>query len=55
MGAKVITLSVKDQDLLRVALSRAEEWEGMMNDLAGVAPAERELTQRIKDLKARLV
>lgn len=47
MPAKIITLSQKDQDLLRVALLRAVDpvWRE-------AAP---ELTARIKDLKERLV
>lgn len=56
MPAKVVTLNQKDQDLLRVALTRAEEWQSMMRELAGgILPHENELTERIKDLRARLV
>ncbi len=51
VGAKIVTLSVTDQNLLRVALDRALAWgtEPYITD------ADIEITERIKDLKARLV
>lgn len=55
MPAKIIALTQKDQDLLRVALTRAIEWLPLMGDLTGVTPDEKETTERIKDLKVRLV
>lgn len=48
MPAKIITLSQKDQDLLRVALTKAsEEW--------GSDQLDTETRTRIKELKERLV
>lgn len=56
MPAKILTITQTDQDLLRVALTRAVEWQSMMKELAGgVLPAELALTDRIVDLKERLV
>lgn len=56
MPTKIITLSQRDQDLLRVALIRAEEWQALMRETAGgVLPQEQQTTERIKDLKERLV
>lgn len=49
MPARIITLSQKDQDLLRLALNRAEEWLGYST------PAAQELSARIKDLKERIL
>lgn len=54
MPAKIITLSQKDQDLLRVALLRAT---GTAYDGANsqVPHAVAEVTERIKELRARLL
>lgn len=61
-GAKVVTLTVADQNLLRVALDRAIEWSDIAN-IYGMPGSEAhagylkelEVTERIKDLKERLV
>jgi hypothetical protein len=51
MPAKIITLSQKDQDLLRVALTRA-----IGEEIRWVNPHEEtDLIGRIKDLKDRLL
>jgi hypothetical protein len=55
LPTKIITLSQRDQDLLRVALVRAEEWEPLMRDAAGLTAQEQETTERIKLLKEKLV
>ena len=55
MGAKVITLNVTDQNLLRVALDWAIERRALMQDLSGTTAHEDALTERIKELKTRIV
>lgn len=55
MGAKIITLSQKNQDLLRVALTRAVEWQSLMHDTSGVTQQERDTTERIEKLMKELV
>lgn len=52
MGAKIITLSVKDQDLLRVALTRASD-QHVLDSCDEHAASD--LRQRILDLKERLL
>lgn len=52
MPAKIITLSQKDQDLLRVALNRASDAH-VLDSCDEYHAAD--LRQRIKDLKERLV
>ena len=55
MPAKILALTQKDQDLLRVALERATtEWTGFVKEY-GETPDDRAMTERIKDLKERLV
>lgn len=55
MPTKLITLTQRDQDLLSVALTRAEEWESLMEDIAGRSDQERETTLRIRQLRERIV
>jgi hypothetical protein len=55
MPTKIITLTQQDQDLLRVALVRAEEWEPLMREVTGVRSEEQETTVRIRQLKERLI
>jgi hypothetical protein len=53
MAAKIITLTVSDQNLLRVALDKAIDGRGLPYTLKDVND-ELTLVGRIKDLKARL-
>lgn len=55
MGAKILTLTLKDQNLLRVALNRAIEWEALKANNDMVTADEVATTARIEELKARLV
>lgn len=55
MPAKVVTLSVKDQDLLRVALCRAIEWQAIIEHRYCATQEETAITARIKELKGRIV
>lgn len=55
MPAKIITLSQKDQDLLRLALNRAiEDFAGLAESFRG-HDMDADTAARIKDLKERLV
>lgn len=54
MPAKIITLTQKDQDLLRVALARAVKG-GDLPETASDVVYELNITERIKDLKERLL
>lgn len=55
MPAKIITLSQKDQDLLRAALTRAQHSLLAPDDSVSREQKEVTMIARIKDLKDRLL
>lgn len=55
MPTKIVTMTQQDQDLLRVALTRAVEWEAVMKYHESVTEAEVATTERIKAMKERLL